>query len=143
MNNGFSLIELLFVMIIIGILTSFAYPSYKNYIVHARRSDGQTALLDLANRMEQYYYENNTYQTATIATGNVTDVLASNLSTGGWYILSIVKAAPTNYLLQAAPLGMQAKNDTRCQTLTLDNIGTKGINQGPEGIPNGTINNCW
>ena len=79
-NKGFTLIELVIAMAIIGILASIAYPSYLDYITRARRQDGQTALLELANQMEQYYANNNTYQTATIATGNPSDIQSSNTS---------------------------------------------------------------
>ncbi|KTD22410.1 type IV pilin protein [Legionella londiniensis] len=143
MKKGFSLIELLIVLVIVGILASIAYPSYQEYITRARRSDGQAALLTLASRMERYYSEHNTYQTATIGTGNNTDILSSNLSPEGWYQLSISNATSNSFTLQAAPLNAQATNDTRCQTLTLNNIGVKGIAPGPAGTPTGTANQCW
>ena len=67
--NGFSLFELLAVLIIVGILVTIAYPGYRDYITRAHRSDGQTALFDLARRMEHYFSKHNTYQRATIGTG--------------------------------------------------------------------------
>jgi type IV pilus assembly protein PilE len=142
-KRGFSLIELLIVLVIIGILTSIAYPSYREYITRARRSDGQAALLDLASRMERYYSENNTYQTATIGTGGTTDVLSTNSSPETWYTLSIITATNAAYTLQATPTGIQGTTDTRCQSLTINNLGAKGITTGPAGNPTGTIAQCW
>ncbi len=142
-NKGFTLIELLMVLVIIGILISIAYPSYRDYITRARRSDGQAALLDLASRMERYYSEENTYATATIGTGNATDVASSNQSPEGWYTLVISSATANSYTLQAIPQNAQATADTRCQTLTLNSQGVKGITAGPSGTPTGTATDCW
>ncbi len=143
MRKGFTLIELLMVMVIIGILAAIAYPGYREYITSARRSDGQAALLNLANRMERYYSERNTYQGATIGTGGVTDVLGSNLSPENWYTLSITNASATGYTLNATPRSGQATADKKCQTLTLNSIGVKGIAAGPGGSPTGTASQCW
>ncbi|AHE66727.1 type IV pilin protein [Legionella oakridgensis] len=143
MKKGFSLIELLIVLVVIGILASIAYPSYRDYISRARRSDGQSALLDLASRMERYYSENHTYQTATIGTGNATDVLSSAVSPEGWYTLAINNPTTSTYTLQATPRNAQATADTLCQTLTLNQLGVKGIATGPAGSPTGTASQCW
>lgn len=143
MNRGFSLIELLIVMVIAGILFGIAYPGYRDYITRARRSDGQVALLDLASRMEHYYSETNTYQTATIGTGSATDVHADNVSPEGWYALSISAQSPDSYTLQAVPGSAQATADTRCQTLTINHTGLKGIRAGFSGTPTGTVAQCW
>ena len=143
MNKGFSLIELLAVLAIISILTTIAFPGYKTYMTRAHRSDGQTALIDLANRMEHFYSENNDYQKATIGSGKTTDVLSSNLSTEGWYILSITNATDSTYALKAIPILSQATNDMLCQTLTFNSTGFKGITTGPTGAPTGTLAQCW
>jgi type IV pilus assembly protein PilE len=134
LKNGFSLIELLIVLAIVGILTSLTYPSYRDYTTRAHRTDGQTALLSLANRMEQYYADKNTYQGAT---------LDSRQSTDAWYTLCIRDATASGYLLQATPTKTQAINDTLCQSLTFNHMGTKGITSGPAGEPSGRAINCW
>ncbi|WP_207384282.1 type IV pilin protein [Legionella yabuuchiae] len=143
MKLGFSLIELLVVMIVVGILVSVAYPSYREYINRAHRADGQSALLNLASRMERYYSERHTYQTATIGTGAATDVLSSATSPEGWYVLSIPTATATTFTLRATPTGTQATSDTLCQSLTLNHLGVKGITTGPAGTPTGTASQCW
>ena len=112
MHKGFSLIELLAVLVIVGILSAMTYPGYREYIVRAHRSDGQTSLLNLAIRMERSYSENNTYETATVG---------KDISDNGWYMLSIIHASTFSYALQATPIGTQASSDTRCQSLTIPN----------------------
>ncbi len=125
-NKGFTLIELMMTMAIIGILVSIAYPNYLDFITRARRHDGQTALLELANQMEQYYTMNNTYQTATIASGNPSDIRSSNTSPEGWYTLTITEQTANNYTLQARAINAQAKNDPSCSYLTFNSLGIKG-----------------
>ena len=141
--KGFSLIELLAVLTIIGILSTIAYPNYRDYIVRVHRSDGQTALLDLANRMERYHHHHHTYQTATIGTGKQNDILPTQISNGGWYILSIEEANKSAYLLQATPTGTQASSDTLCQSLTLNHLGNTSISSGPKIKPTGSPSQCW
>ena len=144
MKKGFSLIELMIVISIIGILAAIAYPSYNEYTTRSRRADGQASLLDLATRLERFYSENNTYATATIASGNTgTDVLGVNTSPEGWYTLSITNQGAGTFTVQATPRLEQANRDTRCQSLTYNNLGQKGIADGPAGTPTGTAAQCW
>lgn len=143
MKNGFSFIELLFVMFIISIISLIAYPNFNNYIIRAHRSDGQTALLDLSIRMENYYAENNSYKKATIGEGNGHDILASNISPEGFYILSITNATDSTYDLKATPIMSQATGDKLCQSLTISSLGNKNITTGPLNRPTGTSADCW
>ena len=60
---GITLIELMIVVLIVGILASIAYPSYQSYVTRARRTDGKGLIMDVAGRLERYYYDNNVYTT--------------------------------------------------------------------------------
>ena len=60
--KGFTLIELMVVVIIIGILSAIAYPSYLDSVRKTRRADAQGALMQLNNAMERVFTQNNTYQ---------------------------------------------------------------------------------
>lgn len=142
-QSGFTLIELLIVIMLISLLVTLGYPSYQQYLEQARRIDGQAALLDLANRLEEYYAEHNTYATATIDTDNSeTDLLPFDTSSAGWYILSIINQNDTTFVIQATPQNAQ-ENDSLCQSLTLNSAGEKGITDGPKGEPAGKIEECW
>lgn len=144
MKKGFSLIELLIVVAIVGILAAVAFPSYRSYITKARRTDGQTSLLDLANRMERYYSQNHTYATATLGTASpTTDVLTNATTPEGWYTLSIAAQTASSYTLQATPQNAQGTEDTGCQSLTFNDLGEKGLASGPAGSPTETAAECW
>lgn len=143
MKKGFTLIEIIIVIGIIGVLVSMTYPSYQHYLTHARRIDGQSALLDLATRMEQFYAQNNTYKSARIASGSQYDILSSSISPEKWYTLSIIDATDTTYRLQATPRGAQARLDTACQSFVFNHLGDKEINSGPAGKPASTTLLCW
>jgi type IV pilus assembly protein PilE len=109
MKNGFSLIEMLCVLGLIGLLTTFAYPSYTKHLLHAKQIDGRSALLDLAARLEQYHQQAGTYQTATLGTGKITDLLSLRDSPGGWYELQITEATEHYYALEATPKSIKEK----------------------------------
>ena len=128
MKNGFSLIELLCVLGLIGLLSTFAYPNYTQHLTRARRLDSISALLDLAARLEQYHLHHNTYHTATLGMNQSTDILHQTITPAGWYQLRITKATQTEYQLEAIPINAQAKRDRQCPRLTLDSQGHEGEN---------------
>ena len=142
-QKGFTLFEVLLVLAILSLLATIAYPNYRETIVRARRSDGQTALLELANRLEYYYSEQHSYQGATLGHSGPKDVLNSTYSLQSWYRLNIAIQTDTNFSIQAIPRKAQASQDLLCQTLTFNSEGVKGIIAGPRGSPTGTIAQCW
>lgn len=134
--RGFSLIEVVIVIAILGLLVAIAYPSYLSYVTKTRRSEAKTALLDLQQRMERFFLDRNTYTTATIGSGNAsTDVLPTNLTENGRYTLQISATSntPPSYTIQAIPQGA----DPECGTFTLNGQGVRGI------TGTGTIGACW
>ena len=137
-KHGFTLIELMIVILIIGILGVIALPTYQNYITRARRCDGQSALLDLASRLERFYSDQNSYAKATIGAESANDVLTSNISPEGWYTLFIAKQTVDSYTIQAIPRNAQASGDTVCQTLTYNHFGQKGFSGAM-----GSLRVCW
>ena len=123
--KAFTLIEIIIVLSIIAILSGLVYPSYLSYITRTRRADGQTALLELANQMESYYQTSHTYATATIGTGNHTDIREKSTTSEGWYRLSITHQNKFHYTLQATAQFSQAENDLHCKNLSLNDLGEK------------------
>ena len=123
MNNrpkGFTLIELMIVVAIVGILAAIAYPSYLEHVRSGRRSEARAALVDLASYMERYYTERMTYAGAALPYVNVPKDAAA---TNAYYQLDFQAAPGANYLIQATPIGAQAGD--RCGILGIDNRGGK------------------
>jgi len=138
-DSGFTLLEVLFVIAIVAILATIAIPAYQSFVIEGRRADGQTALENLANRMERYYQDNNTYAGATIATGNASDVLSSATSLQGFYTLSITAQDATSYTIKAARAGPQV-DDTFCGDLTLTSASIRGM---VNNDADATVARCW
>ena len=128
LQTGFTLIELVIVIVIVAILASVALPSYQDSIRKGRRSDAKAALFAVAGRQEQFMLDRGTYTTDMKNLG-YTDS-ASMISDEGHY--GIVSAACAGgvigncYALTATPLSSspQAK-DGYCTSFTLDSAGTK------------------
>jgi type IV pilus assembly protein PilE len=133
-SNGFSLIELLIVIVIIGVLLSITVPAYNGYVQESRRADAQAALLDIAARQERFVAQNNTYTTEI--SGGTGLGLGRTTSAEGYYNMSVAACAggtiATCYVITATGVGSQAK-DSDCTTITYDSAGTKS----------GATANCW
>jgi type IV pilus assembly protein PilE len=130
-QRGFTLIELMITVAIVGILAAIAYPSYQDYVLRTRRATAAGCLMELSQWMERNYTTCLRYdQTgATCATATVLPTLQCRTDLGTAYVFSIAgtPAMTTNtYRLDATPGGAQTA-DTGCGTLTLNQQGTKGV----------------
>lgn len=148
---GFTLIELMVTVAIVGILASIAFPSYQESVRKSRRVDAQGALLGFANAMERHFTEFNTYcdaaaagETVVAGCGAATEdtgiprVYAAPAATAVNYTFTILAATPTTYTLQAAPVAGTSQAGDKCLILAVDNLGAKtnsaGLSQPAE---------CW
>ena len=116
MNNkkGFTLVELMVTVSILGILGAIAYPAYQEHTGKAKCSDGTGPLLILAGRMEEVFLNTDSYTSA-----NVTTLMASDQTPNSLYTLAISSATNFAYTLTATPA------DTNQNILTLDSLGNK------------------
>jgi type IV pilus assembly protein PilE len=118
--RGFSLIELVIVLLIIAILSAIAIPSYRKYVVRANRVDAQRSLMDLAARQERYFYSNNAYSSTLVGLG------ANSSVAGAYYTVAPVSATSTAFTMKATAVGSQLTSDKQCQTFTITNTGVQG-----------------
>ncbi|MGL4230877.1 MAG: type IV pilin protein [Casimicrobium sp.] len=131
--RGFTMIELLIVVSIIGILAAISYPSYVAEVERGRRNDAKAVLLEAAQYMERRFTETRNYALITAADLASAGVNKSPKDSGAWYNISIVASDVSTYQLQARPrAGWTPK---LCGTLTLNQLGVK--------TSAGSIEECW
>jgi type IV pilus assembly protein PilE len=153
-ESGFTLVELMVVVVIATILLSIAVPSYMSQVRESRRTEAKTAIMDLAGREESYFSTNgSTYTASTTALGySNASTWATALTPSGYYLLNVCISgagggapacdgnanAPNGpaYYITATPQGTQV-NDTLCGTFGLDSTGTQ-FSSGTQ-----TVQTCW
>lgn len=119
-QRGFTLIELMVTVVIIGVLAAIAIPSYSKYIVRSNRAAAQSEMMDIANREQQYLLANRSYGNAAA----IGYTLPSSLSAK--YTSAIVPIAgstttPPSFLITFTPIGSQVGDGV----LTLNSDGVK------------------
>ncbi|WP_265661048.1 type IV pilin protein [Stutzerimonas stutzeri] len=136
--KGFTLIEVMIVVAIVGILAAIAYPSYQEYVMRSNRSEGMAMLNDAAARQERYFAQSNTYVTSNSDIGklNMRSSSASEITSDtGKYTLSVGSVASDGgYTLTAT----QHFGDTKCGNLTLNALGAKGRSGSGK-----SVEECW
>lgn len=126
--SGFSLIELMVAVAIVGILVAVAVGSYDFATVKTRRAAAKGCLTEGAQFMERYYTTHFNYTGAVLpeCSADVTDFYTVAFATG--------MPTATAYIIEATPQGAQASSDTKCGTLSLDQTGVRGATD---------VDACW
>lgn len=134
-NQGFTLIELMITIAIIGIISAIALPSYSSYMKKSRRADAKVGLSKIADKQERYYLQRNTYATSTADLGLADPVVSDE----GYYNITVdAGAGVAGFNLTATAIGIQA-DDKDCATLKLSSTGNKTATAGT----GGDASKCW
>ena len=125
-SRGFTMVEVLIVVVIISLLSTLALSSYGEYIRKARRADAKADLLELAQLIERNYTESNRFHQDVTGTAYALEFTQSPQQGRAFYNLSFVAGQPTTttYTIQAVPTGSQT-DDSRCMILRLDHTGNR------------------
>ena len=134
-QRGFSLIELMVTVAIVGVLAMVAIPGYSSYVRKSKRADAKVALMSSAQQLERCYTRYNAYNDPGCLI-----VLPYNTPNGAYTIDADPAGVPQpgllpqSFALKATPIGVQVK-DTHCGSFTLNQIGQQKVSTG--------ATDCW
>jgi type IV pilus assembly protein PilE len=142
-QRGVTLIELMVVVAIVAIVFAFAFPSYERYIVRTKRAVAQNALLQVADRQQQFFMDNKRFAADLTNLGFggnpfVVDDDGSATVAGdadAVYSVTLSNVTQTTWTATAAPLHGQLSRDTQCGSLSITQAGARASSGGGA--------NCW
>lgn len=138
-QRGVTLMELLTVIVILGILASIAFPSYRTYLIRAQRAEAKTALLQLQAAQEKFYLNGNSY-TDAVTDDPPAGLGLPGISESGKYDITVELGDDgQSYTVTAAPTADGGQeDDSFCGSLSLTDTGVRGISG-----DSGHLAECW
>ncbi len=142
-EGGFTLIEMMITMVILGILAAMVYPNYREYVVRTQRDIAKSAILQVMDRQEQYFSDNKTYAADATDLGFgaspfAIDRAGRTVDAGSGdrtYTIALTNVTATTFTVQATPQLRQATEDSDCGTLSVNQAGVKNAT--------GASPRCW
>jgi type IV pilus assembly protein PilE len=128
--QGFTLIELMIAVVIIGILAAIAYPSFQSQLRKSRRADAKMALAELAQLQENFFVQNNSYAknfNDLSVPGDFTVDESGLISKDGYYRIIFFSSSETSFIFRATAREgtTQEKDEEDCKTFSINHQGEK------------------
>ena len=141
------MLELMIVVVIIGLLSAIAVPSYRQYSVRAHRVDAQIQLLKIAAAQEKFYLQNNQYCPDADMDKDLPDGLGIlHYSELGYYQFKMedgMSDYAVGFVASAVAVGGQLDNDAGCKSFSINQKGVKYGGPGPISNPSSNDPKCW
>ena len=129
-GRGFTLIEVMIVVAILGIVSAIALPSYRAHIDRSRRADARTQLLQAAQFMQRFYTANDSYQydrAGNSSSDQMPPQLKRSPADGSQVYALTVSASTSAYTLTMAPIAGSPLANDACGSFTLTSTGVRGV----------------
>jgi type IV pilus assembly protein PilE len=136
---GFTLIELMIAVAIVGILAAIAYPSYSEYVRRGNRAEAKTALLEDAQFIERNYTEANVYDKDKLGSALALPITAAPRTGTALYNITATTLTAKTFTLTATPVTGQSMAGDKCANFTLNHLGQKALS----GSPTASSQDCW
>nr|WP_245217527.1 type IV pilin protein [Rheinheimera maricola] len=131
-QSGFTLIEAMIAVAIVGIVAAIAYPSYVNYIIGTNRAAAKACLTEMSQSMERGYTAAFSYEGLALPAIQCIDDLDER------YVFSLSNQAARTFTATATPKGVQTRDE--CGPLTLTQAGARGANGS---FDVAVVRTCW
>ena len=135
-QRGFTMLELMIVLAVIGILAAIAWPSYIESVRKGNRTDAKASLMETAQFMERFFTTNGTYAGTSPPSPLTAVSPKGSTGTAIRYNITFTTQTDTAFVVSADPANMQAGDS--CGILTLSNTGAQTAKKGGVDVPN-----CW
>jgi type IV pilus assembly protein PilE len=132
--RGFTLVELMIVVAIIGILAAVALPSYQSYVERGDRASARSGVMEAQQFMERFYVANDSYSTDRGGSAVALPARITAIPTESPKYTIAVESAVNAYTLTASPIQVPGK----CGNLTLTHTGVRGVSSGTD-----SVSDCW
>jgi type IV pilus assembly protein PilE len=136
-QSGFTLAELMAVVVIVAILASIALPSYREQVKRAARADAKAALMENAQFLEQNFTETNRYDQDSAGDPISLPFTQSPREDAAKYTIAVVATA-TTFILTAAPVVGGMMDGDACGSFTLNQLGQKSVVNATK-----SASECW
>lgn len=146
-NKGFTLIELMITVVIVGILSTIAISSYSSYVAKASRANAKTQLLQVAQFVQRFYVANDNYATTRDGTSlsSVIPVSMQQAPSSGTalYSLQLGSVTETDFTISMVPVSGGTMENDKCGSFSLNSLGVQSVSVGGTPGSSDLRDQCW